>query len=230
MKYAAVIFDLWGTLVPSMSNQEYMDVLGRMATSLSVPPDEFNRVWFETARERNVGTIQSIEDNITHICEQLGVHARDARIGQATRMRLDFVVRTMRPRPDVIGTLSWLRSHGFKIALVSNCSCDTPVVWKDTPLASFFDVTVFSSSAGLRKPDPRIYLLATEQLGVKPEDCLFVGDGASQELPGARRVGMNPVLLSVPETESSETVYQIDTDAWDGPRISSLSEVLKFLE
>jgi putative hydrolase of the HAD superfamily len=80
------------------------------------------------------------------------------------------------------------------------------------------------------KPDPRIYYMATEQLGVQPEDCLYVGDGASQELPGAAKVGMNPVLLRVPEDESIDIVYQINTEGWDGPTVSSLTEVLALVE
>jgi putative hydrolase of the HAD superfamily len=93
-----------------------------------------------------------------------------------------------------------------------------------------FDVAVFSSSVAMMKPDPRIYLLAAERLGVQPEDCLYVGDGASQELPGAARVGMNPVLLCIPEDEHINGVYQIDTEGWDGPMVSSLGEVLELLE
>jgi putative hydrolase of the HAD superfamily len=129
MKYKAVIFDLWGTLVPGMPFQEYQLVLGRMASSLSVPPYDFNRVWFETARERNIGVIKSIENNMIYICEQLRARAGDAEIRRATQYRLDFTAQTMRPRPGAIETLSWLRSQGFKVGLVSNCSCDTPVVW-----------------------------------------------------------------------------------------------------
>jgi putative hydrolase of the HAD superfamily len=230
MKYKAIIFDLFGTLVRSPSNQGYLDVLERMAAYLSVPPDDFNRVWFETARERNVGTIQSIEDNIIRICEQLRVHARDAAIGQATRIRLDFVRQTMRPRPDAIEVLAHLKSQGFKVGLISNCSPDAPVIWQDTPLAPFFDLAVFSSSAGMRKPDPRIYLLATEQLGVKPKDCLYVGDGASQELPGAARIGMSPVMIQVFGEDFESPLPEDARGDWDGPRVSSLTEVLKLLK
>ncbi len=230
MEYKAVIFDLWGTLVPGMFRQEYQLVLERMAASLSVPLDDFNRVWFETARERNIGVIKSIEDNMMYICEQLRAPAHYAEIRQAVGIRLDFVVQTMRPRSDAIGVLTRLKSQGFKIGLVSNCSCDTPVVWKDTPFVPFFDATVFSSSAGIMKPDPRVYLLATEQLGIQPEDCLYVGDEASQELPGAAQVGMNPVLLCVPEDEHINGVYQIDTGGWDGPVVSSLAEILALAE
>ena len=230
MKYTAIIFDLFGPLVPSLSNQEYMVTLERMASSLSVPLDDLSRIWFATSRERNIGTIQSIEANIEYICKELGARAGDAEIRRATWMRVDFVTRIMQPRPDAIEVLTHLKSQGFKIGLVSNCSPDTPIIWRDTPFVPFFDVTVFSSSAGMMKPDPRIYNLATGQLGVQPEDCLYVGDGASQELPGAAQVGMNPVLIRATEDESIDTVYQINTEGWDGPIVSSLIEVLALVK
>jgi putative hydrolase of the HAD superfamily len=47
----------------------------------------------------------------------------------------------------------------------------------------------------MRKPDPRIYRLACEELGVEPEEAMFVGDGANDELAGAERVGMRSVLI-----------------------------------
>jgi putative hydrolase of the HAD superfamily len=230
VKHKAVIFDLWGTLVPGMPRQEYQLVLERMAASLSVPLDDFNRIWFETARERNLGTIKSIEDNIRYICEHLRVRVGDAEFRRAVQIRLEFTTRTMRPRPDAIEVLSHLKSRGFKLGLISNCSCDNPVVWKDTPFVPLFDVIVFSSSVGMVKPDPRIYLLAAEQLAVKPEDCLYVGDGASQELPGAAGVGMTPVLIRVSGDGDEDNPYRIKSDEWGGLRVSSLSEVLKLLE
>ena len=45
------------------------------------------------------------------------------------------------------------------------------------------------------KPEPEIYLRTAEALGVEPADCFFVGDGANDELAGAERVGMTPVLF-----------------------------------
>jgi len=92
-------------------------------------------------------------------------------------------------------------------------------------------VAVLSSSAGVKKPDPRIYQLAVEQLAVEPKDCLYIGDGDSQELTGAAQVGMHPVLIRVPDEDSTD-VYRVDAEAedWDGPVISSLKEVLPLLE
>ena len=91
------------------------------------------------------------------------------------------------------------------------------------------DATVFSCLAGVRKPDPRIYLLATEQLAVRPEECLYIGDGSSHELTGAASVGMHPVLIRVPYEDTPDAV-RINEEEWDGPRVSSLTEVLTLLE
>ncbi|HEY33122.1 MAG TPA: HAD-IA family hydrolase [Dehalococcoidia bacterium] len=230
MKYEAVIFDLFGTLVPALPYREYRLVLGRMASTLSIPVDDFNRIWFETSQERNTGVMLTIEANIEHVCKELGTRTGDDEIRRAMRIRIDFVTRIMQPRPDAIEVLSRLKSQGFKIGLISNCSADTPVIWQDTPFVPFFDVTIFSSSVGMKKPDPRIYSLAMGQLGVKPEDCLYVGDGASQELAGAARVGMNPVLIKVLDEDFDDALPEDAREEWDGPTVSSLTAVLSLVE
>jgi putative hydrolase of the HAD superfamily len=94
-----------------------------------------------------------------------------------------------------------------------------PVLWPETQFHGLFDAEVFSCSVGLRKPDPRIYLLACEQLGVEPREAVFVGDGANDELAGAERVGMGAILF-----ERSD--YEGD---WPGRRIRALPELLELL-
>ncbi len=92
-------------------------------------------------------------------------------------------------------------------------------------------MTVFSCEVGLKKPDPRIYQLVAKQLAVKPESCLYIGDGSSNELSGATAVGMHPVLILDPREDSS-SMHRIDaeTDRWNGPVISSLKEVLELVK
>jgi len=80
---------------------------------------------------------------------------------------------------------------------------------------------VFSCDVGVSKPDPRIYEIACERLGVEPDECLFVGDGANDELPGAERVGMTAVQLRAPGESLTSS-----GEAWRGATIESLSDVL----
>ncbi|HEY33123.1 MAG TPA: HAD family hydrolase [Dehalococcoidia bacterium] len=225
MKYPAVIFDLFGTLVNDLAGPEYEIVLRQMASLLSMPPDKFRQLWSDTFYKRNTGGFDSIEANVTYICGKFGAQVEQRVINRAARIRHDFKRSAMlKLRADAIEVLSCLKSQGLKIGLVSNCTPAAPVIWPDTPLAPLFDVTAFSSVAGVVKPDPRIYFLATEQLGVQPEDCLYVGDGGSQELTGAAKVGMTPVLIRAPVKDF------VVREEWNGPTISSLSELLSLLE
>ena len=225
MKYEAVIFDLFGTLVDNYSRREYESMMVRMASILSAPPDEFIRLWLDTSTQRGIGVFRSLEANIEYICREFKVHVSDAQVKEVTRVRFNFVGRWMRPRPSSVEVLSHLKSQGYKIGLISDCSMDTPTVWGDTPFAPLVDVTVFSCLVGMMKPDPRIYQIATAQLGVEPQRCVYIGDGSSQELTGASRVGMHPVLIRVPDEDITDA-HQIDREEWDGPVVSSLREVL----
>jgi len=227
MKYKAVIFDLFGTLVDNFSRQEYDDVLAEMTSILEAPRDEFNRLWRETFPERVNGSHSSHQESIEYICRKLGVQVTGEQIEVAARLRLEYTARALKPRTGSIEVLTHLKSNGYKTALVSDCSPETPAVWPDTAFATFFDATVFSCTAGVKKPDPRIYLMATEQLGVEAKDCLYIGDGSSHELTGALRAGMYPVLIRVPDEPAD--AHFIDRQDWDGRVISSLQEVVGLL-
>lgn len=229
MKYTAVIFDLFGTLIDNFSSEEYRRVLAEMASVLSAPPDDFAELWLGLFEERMSGVLNSPVGVIEHVCRELGVRPYDTQIEHAARIRFDMSRRTMKLRPDAVNVLSKLKSEGYKTGLISDCSHETTVVWEDLPLAPLINITVFSCLVGMKKPDPRIYHLATEQLEAQPEDCLYVGDGSSRELTGAARVGMSPVLIRIPG-ETWEDPYPNDVKDWSGPRVSSLSEVLELLK
>jgi FMN phosphatase YigB (HAD superfamily) len=85
---------------------------------------------------------------------------------------------------------------------------------------------VFSNSVGLSKPDERIYLHCCELLGVEPHEAVFVGDGANDELAGARRVGMEAILI---HAEGEDPSWP-EVRGWDGPRVTSIPQVLEVLE
>ena len=86
--------------------------------------------------------------------------------------------------------LNALRERGLKTAIVSNCSSEEVQVLRESELYRYFDEVILSYEVGMKKPDLPIYEEAVSRLGVKAEDCLFVGDGGSDELPGARNAGM----------------------------------------
>ena len=229
MKYAAVIFDLFGTLVPNHPYEPYRDVLRHVASILTMPFDDFLRIWSETAHDRSLGIIPTIEDNIEYVCNKSGVSIDREKIEYAAKIRYDFIASIMIPRQDDIEVLMQLKSQGLKIGLISNCTAETPIVWENTPFTPLFDVALFSSSVGLKKPDPPIYYLALEKLAVQPADCLYIGDGDSQELSGASRVGMHPVLIRLAGEDSTQP-HLINREEWKEPVISSLREALDLVK
>ena len=179
--------------------------------------------------ERMNGTLESPVGVIKHVCRELDVRLDDAQIEHATRIRLNMTTNMINVRPDAVNVLSKLKSEGYKTGLISDCSHEMPTTWEKLSLAPLIDITAFSCVEGITKPDPRIYSLVTDKLNVRPEECLYVGDGSSQELAGAARVGMSPVLIRVPGDGDYDNPYRIKSYEWDGSKISSLSEVLSLL-
>jgi putative hydrolase of the HAD superfamily len=110
---------------------------------------------------------------------------------------------------------------------VSDCSIETPTIWDDTWLSHALDAHSFSCQLGVRKPDPTIYLSATRTLGVSPEECLYVGDGGSHELSGAKALAMHAVLISDPREDGRERPDEEIN--WTGDRITSLREISPLL-
>jgi putative hydrolase of the HAD superfamily len=228
VKYAAAIFDLFGTLVDNLPRgSSYDQVLTDMAAVLAVTADAFHDLWHGLAKERMTGALHSPDDVIDHICQTLGTRPEESQRRQAIEMKHRQMRQQLVLRPDAVAVLERLKADGYGTALVSDCSDEVPALWDGLALARLIDVPIFSCVAGLMKPDPRIYRLAAEGLGIEPTDCLYVGDGIDQELPGAAAVGMRPVMIRTPD-ELPHPLHMALAD-WHGLRVSSLTEVLTLL-
>ena len=225
MNYRAVIFDLYGTLVdelryPRRQELEYVRWASDTATVLGVRTDDFIRAWSATVPQQSVGEIRTSRGAYAIICDDLNVDVSDEQLERAVATGLKYVSHALKPRTDVVENLASLRNDGVKTGLISNCLADTSKLWPSTPFAPSLDTTILSCDVGMMKPDPGIYQLACERLGVQPSGCLYIGDGSSGELTGASNVGMNAVLIRAPnDTENG------DREAWQGTRISSVEEV-----
>ena len=219
-----VIFDLFGTLVDSPTIQSHREILTRVAGVLSVPPDRFIEEWNASYTDRATGRLPSTRDAILHLSDLLGGEPDDDAVRETCRLRTEYTRKVLTPRPDAVPTIERLRGMGMAIGLISDCSAEVPPIWEESPFSPLFDATIFSCSAGVRKPDPGIYGVACHVLGVNPGDVLYVGDGSSQELNGAEAVGMTPVLIDVPYERGINT-FRIDEQTWNGLTIQALSEI-----
>jgi len=212
----AVVFDLFETLV-DYDDRRSREFSAELARRTGREPDDFHRIWIEGRPLRETGPMEPYLVSLG--IDQEAIH-------DFLELRRSFTREVLGgARPGAVETLRELRARGIRLGLITVCSEDTVDVWPETPFAGLFDAEVFSSTCGLRKPDPRIYELVLEQLDVKPSEALFVGDGANDELAGAERVGMRVILVHRPGEEPAWPELQ----DWSGPRISSIPEVLQLL-
>jgi putative hydrolase of the HAD superfamily len=214
VKYRAVIFDLWQTLVP-WPVEGAQRMYDGLAAHFGADPARFRMLWLRGRRDRELGPM---EPHLQTLAAELG---SESDIAAAVTLRRDWTLEHLVPRPDAVPTLEELRRRGHLLGMISACSAEVPEVWEQTPFGGLFDSTVFSSSVGVSKPDARIYEIACEELGVAAEDCLFVGDGANDELPGAERAGMTALQLRAPGEPLTE-----DGERWTGRSVERLSDVL----
>jgi putative hydrolase of the HAD superfamily len=99
----------------------------------------------------------------------------------------------LRPNHEMLAFLAALRDGGLRIALLTNNVREWEPRWRAMlPVDELFEVVVDSAFVGMRKPDPAIYELTCERLGVGPERCLFVDD-VEANCAAAARLGMRAV-------------------------------------
>jgi putative hydrolase of the HAD superfamily len=97
--------------------------------------------------------------------------------------------------PDVLPALDALSAAGKRLAVVSNWGWSAPELLHLLELASHFEAFAISARVGYQKPHPAIFEHALELLGARPEQALHVGDNPAADVAGARRAGVEPVLI-----------------------------------
>jgi putative hydrolase of the HAD superfamily len=228
MKINAVIFDLFGTLVDDFATSVGRQTYTELAKALEVPYEQFMQLWRETSEMRTGGAFQTVETSIEHVCDTMGVRVAPEQMKKAVEIRLQQMRHALQPRPDAVATLARLKNECYKLGLLSNCSIEIPILWHETAFAELIDSAIFSSRERLKKPDPRIYHLACERLGVTPGECLYVADGENYELAAAANVGLHPVLIQNPLRDNGKEILQ-EAREWQGDSINSLTNVLQLV-
>lgn len=218
MKPRAIIFDLFGTLVPTYESQE---IDQKIAHTLGVSKEKYYRALADSAEQRYRGMFPTVKAMFEHICVLLNRPTSELILEQVTVYRLEATRKNLEPRENAIRILERLKSSGVKLGLLSDSSPDVPTLYSETPFAKLIDNAVFSCVVQRRKPDADIYRLICRELGVVPKRCVYVGDGGSNELFGAQSLGIRSILLHVPMGEAIQSEAKI----WKGEAITSLEEL-----
>ena len=189
-----VIFDLFHTLTPRESEWSEHPTTCDM---LGVDRRAWDRVLIQTSRWRLVGEERDPFTIFRRLVDQVDPaisdeHVRDVLARRTQRFRDCF---DNIPAANV-AMLQRLRKTGLRLALLSNADVMDIAAYSGSALAGLFDVEVFSCHAGCAKPEAPIYHACLEGLGLEAGECVFVGDGGSDELAGARAVGMRTIFVS----------------------------------
>ena len=219
--YRAVLFDFFGTLTRRIRRGPQHAVIAR---TLGCDPEVVRHVLDRTFHSRARGTFGSAEATLRWVTEQAGGRPGRSQLAAALPARIDAIRADTTLRADAVSALRALKLRGMGTGLVSDCTHELPAFLPGLPVAPLLDTTVFSVDLGICKPEAAIYLTACDRLGVRPEECLYVGDGGSRELSGAQAVGMTAVRLAAPDL-SGHLVFDWDA-AFTGPSIRSLTDVL----
>jgi HAD superfamily hydrolase (TIGR01549 family) len=153
---------------------------------------------------------------LKHGGERKGIHVTDEQWRQLNWKWYEPLAGIASVEPDLAETLGLLREMDLKLGIVSNtwvngCALDRHLDMEG--LLDFFDVRVYSYDYSFRKPDKRIFLEAARQVDAACGNILFVGDRVNNDVRGALRAGMIPVLKTTPENKRktlSPTTTRID--------------------
>ena len=107
---------------------------------------------------------------------------------------------------EVIQTL---HQKGYKLGIISNLIGENEIPdWlRADNLEQYFDAVILSSVCHIRKPDPEIYHLACQELGVTPAECVSVADNLNRDITGAKAAGIGANILYIsPEKLAKKTI------------------------
>jgi putative hydrolase of the HAD superfamily len=195
MSYRGLILDFDGVVTTDLSAE-----LSAFCVEEGIAPDAFVRILRDSAEGRaaleaaEAGKIPQREYEVT-ISQLLGVDDRGM---------LKRALGGLLPRPEVLDLIQRARAAGILAGLLSNSWGEGDFdPYDGYDLDAIFDAVVISVDAGMRKPDPAIYLLAASELGVTPQECVLADDTAAN-LPPAENLGMATVLFTDPDAGITE--------------------------
>jgi epoxide hydrolase-like predicted phosphatase len=116
----------------------------------------------------------------------------------------EIYFEALKPNPPMIDLMRDLKGRGLQMALLTNNVREWEPLWRSmVPIDELFEVVVDSAFVGCRKPDPEIYEITLERIGLAGDQCLFVDD-VEVNCEAARELGMTAVHFRANEQAIDE--------------------------
>lgn len=183
----AVIFDMFETLITHYHSPLYFGA--QMAADAGIAEEKFQALWRPTEYDRTIGKL-TLEEVVESILRENQCYSEEL-VKKIVKKRIETKQDCFRQlHSEIIPMLKKLKEKGILIGLISNCFSEEAEVIRRSVLFPYFDAAILSYEQGVQKPDEEIYKRCMASLGVAPEECLYIGDGGSNELEAARTLGM----------------------------------------
>ncbi|MCH7709301.1 MAG: HAD family phosphatase [Myxococcales bacterium] len=188
----AVIFDLGGVVLGSP-----LHAIAAYERDLGISSGFVNRVVVDTAPNGAWSRLERGEMGLEIFFEAFESDCAAAGERIDARVMMERMAAASSPRPEMLTAIASIRRAGLATAALTNNWASDGSDRDPHRLRVLFDVFVESSVVGLRKPDPRIYTYACEQIGVEPAQAVFLDDIGSN-LKTARQLGMYTIKVDDP--------------------------------
>ncbi len=190
MQTRAVFLDALGTIV------ELDPPWTHLAAELGVEPDErlAGAVRAEMAfykAHAHEGTDAAALADLRRRCAEL----LSRELGRQVTVEQMMASIRFRAYSDAAPALASLRARGLALVCVSNWDISLPQVLERCGLGADLDGVITSAGAGVRKPDPAIFIPALELASCRPAEALHVGDSPDEDRAGARAAGIRSLLI-----------------------------------
>jgi len=187
-----VFFDLFFTLVtPKYSDLRNENDVLRITKAQWEKYAEDNELYEKRAR----GKEKSPQKIIDSILRKMKMKVNACDKNEILKLREErFKKSLIDVDLTILDVLLNIKKKGAKLCLLSNADIIDVMHWQKSPLNNLFDDTIFSYQVGYLKPQTEIYEIALKKMNVNPENCMFIGDGGSDELKGAKQLGIKTIL------------------------------------
>jgi len=207
------VFDIGGVVQDSP-----LHAIARYEREHRIEPGSINRAVVEAGERGAWARLERGELTIETFYAPFEADCRVQGLAVDARHLMTRIAEASVPRPRMLEAIRRIRASGRKVAALTNNWVTEPSrrgpLGENTARARldpYFDVFVESAVVGLRKPDPRIYALVCEKLGVAPARVAFLDD-IGRNLKPARELGMATIKVEEPDRALRELGALLELD------------------
>ncbi|MEO0255032.1 MAG: HAD family hydrolase [candidate division WOR-3 bacterium] len=225
MKIKVITFDYWDTLVPideekikKMREERAKEVVGFLkekgySFSYEEVKEISSKVW-ELYRVNPINNKEvTLNIMVEEILKNLKIRKSKKMVESLVKIYEEYLYKAgLSVDKEVIEVIKILKERGFKLGIVSN----TPggnvekKILEDAGISSFFDIMLFSSFEGVRKPHPEIFMKVINFFKIKPEELLHIGDTPELDIEGPLKIGARAILWNPKGKKVKEDIISIN--------------------